>query len=84
VHPRNPSNDHYKFEQLRPKKNDHEEWCWRTGKILRRVVQKINAKSGQAVQMHDLDDALFMIGRIVNQENRADRGVSGRGSSVQV
>lgn len=67
-HPRNPSNDHYKFESLRPSANDHEEGCWMTGKILRPVVASINAKSGQVVQMRDLDDALFMIGRIVHQE----------------
>jgi len=66
--PRNPSNDRYKFEKLRPSRNDHEEWCWRTGKILQIVVRGINAKSGRIVQMRDLDDALFMIGRIAHQK----------------
>lgn len=65
--PRNPSNGRYKFDKLRPSKNDHEEWCWRTGKILRAVVQRINKNTGQNVKIRDLDDALFMIGRIVHQ-----------------
>ncbi|BAZ93742.1 glycerol uptake facilitator and related permeases [Thiohalobacter thiocyanaticus] len=65
-HPRNPSEPPYKFECLRSSKNDHEEWCWRTGRILRQVVDTINNDPGREnISMRDLDDALFMVGRIV-------------------
>lgn len=69
-HPRNPSNNFYKFDSLRPGKDDHAVCCWRAGRLLREVVIKINSSRLHAdkISLSDFGDALFMIGRIVHQK----------------
>lgn len=67
-HPRDPSSKDFVFNKLRPSENDHELCCWRTGRILRAVVKKINEGGQQKVTMRDIEDALFMIGRVVYQQ----------------
>lgn len=66
-HSRDPSNEVYQFKMLRSSEQDHENCCWRAGRIMREVVSKLNSSPpSSGVDLLDLGDALFMIGRIVH------------------